>query len=138
MSILLAVLSLAQVKVGPIDAFRDNYASIKVGTEFTYRVSTITRDELAEGKLWEPGEHGTGAKPVVTGRWDCDGVAEHTVCSSTLVRKPTRAGELVPGRPAVEVLTDGSMVAYHELGDSMFSIQAAAKGYEGLLDVSAR
>lgn len=134
MSILLAVLSLAQVKAGPLDAFRANYASIRVSTEFTYRASTITRNELVEGKLWEPGEHGTEAKAVVTGRWDCDGEAEHTICSSTLARKPTRAGEVVPGRPAVEVLTDGSMIAYHELGDDAFSIQAAAKGDEGLLD----
>src|SRR5260221_657309 len=85
MQFVFALGCLASFGAGPLDAFHANYAAINVKVTFSHRSGFIDRDTITSGAIWTPGDHGLveDESMRVTGRWECDGNAAHTVAGPT-------------------------------------------------------
>lgn len=132
--LLLALLAVSQTEVGPLDAYRANYASIQAEVTFTFdwragdysEVST-KRDRFEKNLIFSP-------DPVftATGRWGCDGISEHYVVrtiSDHISHTRNRSGGETNGPVrSCEVLFDHEIFAYHELNGRQQSIRALSAG----------
>ncbi|MFI5456704.1 MAG: hypothetical protein ACHRXM_14750 [Isosphaerales bacterium] len=127
MLIIIMITSFAQVKPGPIDAFRSNLAASRVRVRFECnfydRIDISTLFQRFE--KFAPGP-GPADEPshIVQGRWDFDGSCEHYVLRITggAQRDPNgRTGPI----PACELIWDGETYAYHYLapGESVLHVE---------------
>jgi hypothetical protein len=141
--IIFVVLAQSQPKAGPYDGYVANRSAIKANAAFVYTAGSLDRREIGGGRLWEPGDHGIVPSPVhtVIGRYECDGEVEHSVCgpspeAAALLSRPAKAGDAVPGFPAIEMLFDGQTVAYHLLEENPFVLHVENREDKGLLGYS--
>lgn len=153
---ILAALALAQLKPGPLDAFRVNYSSLKVELQYEYIRGSMSAGDAA--RIAESG--GTGFQPrpetKIIGRWACDGLAESFAFSSpddviaagkAAPRKDEDGGlhptgmmmmAALPYVPKTEGLFDGVLLAGRQENNSMMmgggrTINVWANGEPGYL-----
>ena len=123
----LAILTFAQLSPGPLDAFRANYASIKVDLEYVYRKGGVDAATVADGRLWRERPLNFVGDPrlAVVGRWSCDGEVEWYYFSSPEEvleagrKQPKVLGAMVPYVPEHEGIYDGVTLAGHLLHDDV-------------------
>jgi hypothetical protein len=115
---------------GPIDGFYANHAAIKAGVEFRYRAGSIDYGVVSSGGIWRRGDHGLveDISMRMTGRWESDGQADHTVCRPTAevlraMKANRKLGVRLQGSPPFELLSDGEVTAYHILDEPNDMIQ---------------
>lgn len=106
---------------GPIDAFRANYASIKVDVQYRYTVSVVSNADIANGQLWEPISRNFEIDPrfTVNGRWSCDGSTEYfsvRAADNPIVPNPALGPSELQRRPDFEALFDGEVLAQRDNG----------------------
>jgi hypothetical protein len=77
MSLILASLALALADLGPLDAFRVNYAAVKVDLEYEFVSGSMSPADAA--RIWENGGSGLRerSETKLNGRWSCDGEGEY-------------------------------------------------------------
>ncbi len=124
---LMLIAGLAQIKPGPIDAFRANLAQTRVNVSFSctfYRgidwpsfSQKLARFEVGPGPA-------DSAEYIVLGRWGFDGKCEHYVARIVGGTKRDPDGRIGPMPPA-EALTDGDTYVYHYLfsGESVIHFE---------------
>jgi hypothetical protein len=121
----LALAALMQHPAGPIDAFRANLSSVKVGADFDCKIwNKFNPASLKEVFNFEPCA-GPAGEPgyVIQGRWEYDGSSERYVVRVTggsFYKPGARSGPM----PSVEVLCDDETFAYHYLktGEKSFRV----------------
>jgi hypothetical protein len=130
MLLLLALGCLAGAGAGTIDGFHANHAAIKAGVEFRYRAGSIDYSVVSSGGIWRRGDHGLveDISMRMTGRWESDGQADHTVCLPTpevarAMKANQKLGIRSQGSPPFELLSDGEVTAYHILDEPNDTIQ---------------
>lgn len=116
---LLAILALAQSGPGPMDAFRANYAAIKVDLEYDFRKGGVDAAVVTNGRLWKERDSNFVGLPhlAVIGQWSCDGEVERYHFSSPKEvieegkKQPRELGKALPYIPEHEGLWDGAILA---------------------------
>lgn len=130
----LVALMLVAAEPGPLDAFRANYASTRVNTEFLFEVGTASRELVTGGGLWTTNQVGFVEDAVrrVAGRWECDGTTEHLVCAPSgkeaeeaahAARSKAAQQPIIAEQPPLEVLFDGEAAAWHLMDEGSSTIQ---------------
>jgi hypothetical protein len=125
------LVALAQVKPGPIDAFRANLASIRASLQFESSYHSIEDPSDLVKSLEKFGQASVPAGEathVVRGTWEFDGEAEHyilRVVGGSLGDPNGRTGPVA----RCELLSDGKMMAYHHLrpGETALHIATGAR-----------
>lgn len=142
MQFVLILACLVDSGAGPLDAFHANHSAINVRVEFSHRSGFIDRDAVGSGGIWAPGDNGLveDRSMRVTGRWECDGQAEHTICGPTpdaeeMLKSTVKPGShRSQGKPPLEMLTDGETTAFRVVGEKDYAIQASQGEDPGLVD----
>jgi len=125
-AIFLAVVAVTQFEVNPrpLDAFRANYAAIKVDMEFIHTSGRLDTANISEGLLWagEPVGFAGTLRSEIVGQWSCDGTTEYYYCGSPdeVIANSRAKGAQKQGDyafrnhvPKVEGLFDGNILAEH-------------------------
>jgi hypothetical protein len=153
MWVTLALLAVSQLPPGPLDAFRNNYASIKVALDFDYSEGNFNE---GSGRLWSGGQPAYVENPKrrIVGDWKCDGQAEYFRFSSpeevldqaskdVVKQEAGKAYFNVPFTPKTEAIWDGAVLCGHSEnphrrrtgGDADWNVLSAQVPDEPLLDI---
>ena len=79
----LVLAAVGQVAPGPLDAFRANYASIRVSVEYEFEGGPVGAGTIRSPRFWKDGRPTIRKSRTVTrGRWACDGTTEYFLVNS--------------------------------------------------------
>ncbi|AGA24747.1 hypothetical protein [Singulisphaera acidiphila] len=135
MTAMIVIAMLGQLKAGPTDAFTLNRRSIRAEFDFSFSVGKLDKSHLIQNRLWTESRFAKREIPhmKIAGHWDSDGRAEHTICgpadaSGRIGPLEGKPGNVVEGEPAMEVLTDGEVSAFHKILEGDRSIEVIPSG----------
>jgi len=129
---MLTLAYIAQVPVGPLDAFRANFSSIKVDTRFVFTRGTASADAVDQLRTWSLGGVTFPEDPqaTVTGRWACNGAVEMLNCEYPALAAAPSPGQDVEVKDGIfsrvspalsmagfDVLADGAVQVEHRRGE---------------------
>lgn len=131
--LLLIASVLAAQDVGPLDAFRANFASIHANVRYETSYALINPSALGRGRFWEAGppERLARSTTEVRGRWECDGDGERFLTEGRpkpRVASATRVSQLILAEDvATEVVFDARTLAWHNLGRRFVEVMPRAR-----------